>query len=299
MRILLLTNFTFNDKLKNLLNILLGKRHGGEMVVLRSLRSGLRLLGHDVDCMPKHGTYYDICHVISGRNSWKWAILNRNKFAFFIAGPNLITLPYEISQFPGRHMLNLYLQPCQWACELFVAAKEFLNIRVSVWACGVNSQDWAEKNSKKNFYLIYIKNNLPIVSEITHEMDKLSINYKTIFYGSYSKIKYKKLLSESIAMIYISESESQGVALLEAWSCNVPTYVFRAIKYYGDSQVPSSAAPYLEEKCGDFFMDVKELINLLINNIIATSKKPRAYVLQNFTDEICAKKYLEVIFSEK
>ena len=111
------------------------------MVVLRSLRSGLQALGHDVDCMPRVGVFYDLCHVISGRNSWNWAVSNREKFNSFIAGPNLITLPNEILSFQGRHLLKAYIQPSQWVRQLFLAAEEFQDIKVVVWACGVDLQD--------------------------------------------------------------------------------------------------------------------------------------------------------------
>jgi glycosyltransferase involved in cell wall biosynthesis len=75
-------------------------------------------------------------------------------------------------------------------------------------------------------------------------------------------------LNDCVALVYIGKSESQGIALLEAWAMNVPTFVYKANNpisitsehgtlILGPDQY--SAAPYLTDERGLFWSNVSEL----------------------------------------
>ena len=99
-------------------------------------------------------------------------------------------------------------------------------------------------------------------------------------------------------MIYLSESESQGLALQEAWIRNVPTLVWdggywQCGKYKWQG---SSSAPYLTKDCGMFFKGKEDFINkfeTFLKNL--PNFQPREYSLENFTDETATKNYLKII----
>lgn len=96
----------------------------------------------------------------------------------------------------------------------------------------------------------------------------------------------------------MQESESQGIALVEAWAKNVPTFVLdnKIYKYKNYSWIDEKiAAPYLTAACGAFFKDVNGLSELLDSLSMSNNYEPRNYYLSNFTDRICAEKFIQII----
>ena len=98
--------------------------------------------------------------------------------------------------------------------------------------------------------------------------------------------------------IFISRNESQGVALAEAWSMNVPTLVYNPgdFVYSGKLVTGISACPYLTDSVGRDWKTIEQLNTLLLEmNQDKFSFTPRKYVLERFTDEKAAKDLLESI----
>src|SRR5262249_8827441 len=100
---------------------------------------------------------------------------------------------------------------------------------------------------------------------------------------------------------FLSSSESQGLALLEAWMANVPTLVWNVgevgVKGYKIKD-DKLAAPYLSQSSGIFFKghaDFSEKLEFFLNNI--TNFQPRKYAMENFTDKIAAEKFLNIVNS--
>jgi hypothetical protein len=96
-------------------------------------------------------------------------------------------------------------------------------------------------------------------------------------------------------LIGISFSESQGLAWAEAWSTNVPTFLYKSNQNIYEGRIfKCSSAPYLSEKTGAFFEDLSEfklLMNLWVNDLV--NFEPREWVIENMSDNICATKLLE------
>jgi hypothetical protein len=58
-------------------------------------------------------------------------------------------------------------------------------------------------------------------------------------------------------MIYFSSTESQGIAMQEAWSYDVPTLVYSQPYYFiKNKRFNASSSPYLTKYCG-FFLEIK------------------------------------------
>ena len=94
------------------------------------------------------------------------------------------------------------------------------------------------------------------------------------------------MLANSKFMVYLTESESQGIALHEAWMAGVPTLVWnRGFYFYKgyrwqDEKIP---APYLTPECGSFFKDEIDFENRL--GVFLKDYQnfaPRPYSLLNF-----------------
>jgi glycosyltransferase involved in cell wall biosynthesis len=149
--------------------------------------------------------------------------------------------------------------------------------------------------------LIYLKVAWPdLRDEVVHTLRQAGIKFREITYGSYSPKQYKSLLQASSCVIYIGGSESQGLALLEAWAMNVPTFVFDApsqVIYLADGRSMKltrgdfSPAPYLTRGRGGLWSESSELPELELS---AESYSPRAASISEFTDAIRAKHYLQI-----
>ena len=99
--------------------------------------------------------------------------------------------------------------------------------------------------------------------------------------------------------------ESQGFALEEALSCDVPLLVWNVklrkeewssrerLKHI-KSEV--TTIPYWDERCGEFFYkneDLEKIFEKFINKL--DTYKPREYIVENVSMEACAKLWKELI----
>ena len=135
-------------------------------------------------------------------------------------------------------------------------------------------------------------------------IEKMLRNYNwnpvRIRYGSYDKASYKETLKNSLFAVFISESESQGLALAESWAMDVPTLVWdpQEVVAFGRKFSESSSCPYLNNLLGKRWNTFQELENLLkvISHDIQIFT-PRAWVLKNMSDQVSAKMLLSLIKS--
>ena len=95
--------------------------------------------------------------------------------------------------------------------------------------------------------------------------------------------------------------ESQGFALQESLSCNVPLLVWNIKSMnqeYGQNydDIPATTIPYWDERCGEYFYKIEELedkFNLFLSKI--ELYKPREYILDNLSFEVCEQKLLNIL----
>jgi len=101
--------------------------------------------------------------------------------------------------------------------------------------------------------------------------------------------------------IWLGRHESQGFALEEALSCNVPLLVWNVTSMnqeYGLNypDIKATTIPYWDERCGEYFYDFEELdntFNLFISKL--DTYKPREYVLENLSVEVCQEKFIDLL----
>jgi hypothetical protein len=106
-----------------------------------------------------------------------------------------------------------------------------------------------------------------------------------------------KVLKRSKYGIVIDKCESQGIAIEEMMSTNLPLLVWDTPVWddRGEAfKIEATSVPYWDEKCGSKFIKQKELndaFNNFIDNIDNFS--PREFMLENLSLEKCAKKIME------
>lgn len=290
----------FLRQTKNLAKKIFGKRDGPE-AVSESLIRGLKELEFDfqLNLPPKDIKSDSIAAVISDIRALKFAIdlKRRGKIKKILAGPNLVVTPLDENRIILNEKIDLIIVNSEWTKNFYLSLAPELKNKIEIWFTGVE----IPKNfaPKEPFCLIY-KKKCPIAlfNFIENFLQKNCIPYKKVEYGNYRKSDYYKLLEKAKFIIFLSESESQGIALFEAWSFNVPTLVWNRgywrYKNYEwfDAKI---SAPYLEDECGLFFKNEKdfgEKFAMFVEKL--NTFKPRDYIIKNFSNKESAKKFIEL-----
>ena len=270
--------------------------YSGHIDVTKSIIRGLNENNIQYNINPKNNKdYFQNVLVLSGVKELKLAIkLKENHYINkILAGPNICILPRDINYLFNNKNIDRIVTPSKWVSDSY-RIEIINNERIVEWAAGVNVKFWKPKqNISRKYILIYLKKKFSKkkINFYISYLRKNKIKFKIIKYGFYNPKKYLKLLRYSYLLVFFSQSESQGLSLLESWSVNVPTLVFSNNNfYYKNIKIISDTAPYLSPNTGSKFKNIDEFkkeLNYMIDNL--NSYKPRKWVLNNMTDKICAK----------
>ena len=232
--------------------------------------------------------------------------VSRYPLSKFIFGPHF-------SVFPDKNQMDLisgnknviYVQPSEWAKNVWLNNPICKNIRIEPLPFGVDTIKFNETKpiNERNDVFIYFKRRQPeelniINSFLLHYGIKARIfNYVE----RYDENEYINYLHNSKFGIWLDAHESQGFALEEALSCNVPLLVWNIVSMkqeYGSSysNIPATTIPYWDERCGESFIDKNELFETFqkfINNLL--NYKPREYILENLSIEVCNEKFIDLV----
>jgi len=130
-------------------------------------------------------------------------------------------------------------------------------------------------------------------------LDHFGLTYKVLNYGSYTEDEYQDALDAACFGVWVGRHESQGFALQEALSSNVPLVVWdietMAEEWSGGPVYSGSAGdtlatsvPYWDARCGIIVNrdGLKEGIKFMKKNWPVY--QPREFVLDNLSVEACA-----------
>jgi len=164
------------------------------------------------------------------------------------------------------------------------------------WPIGIDTQYWrpSKKNPMRNRKLVYLKvaeNKLSEREQFLIQQVKENKEFDFITYGCYSPSKYRALLQKANCVIWFGIPESQGLALAESWSCNVPTLV-RSPSLAPD--VCEIYAPFMSSATGLFFNadEIVSLQEIARTQLINLELTPRDWVIKNLSLENTVKDLL-------
>jgi hypothetical protein len=222
----------------------------------------------------------------------------------FIFGPHF-------SVFPNRNLHSIkssnavYIQPSNWAKDCWKEFPECNGLRIEVMPFGVDTErfrDIKPINQRDKVFIYYKRRNPSELQFVKDFLSKKGIDYIVFDYvHSYDETAYLNTLQDSKFGIVLDAHESQGFALEEALSCNVPLLVWNVStmkQEYGSnySDYNATSIPYWDERCGKYFYKQEELdetFDNFISNIF--EYKPREYILENLSYNVCEKKFIELL----
>lgn len=304
---------------------LIGKNRGPEYV-LRSLIKGLKETDtpHLINPSAKElaGVSADAIHVLSGTTALRQCIALKRKGIVkkLLAGPNLTMTPFEEHDLYLSPEIDRIIMPSAWPADYFIALAPELKDKIAVWPAGVDLPVLADalvasKTARPQsaapllHCLLYIKSPDPsLLQHIEQSLAIRNIPSIKIMYGAYDQLDYFDALRKSTFAIFLAKTESQGLALQEAWAHDVPTLVWNAKEwaYSGTDprakgyvhRDPKISAPYLTDECGIFFDGKEDFDHALDRHIAALmtgAYSPRAYVSRELSNKASALRLLQIL----
>jgi glycosyltransferase involved in cell wall biosynthesis len=157
--------------------------------------------------------------------------------------------------------------------------------------------------------LVYFKRRTNVIYEKAIQiMKSMNISYTIITYGHYNESTYIDLLSKCKFVLSLDAHESQGFALEEAMSCNVPLLVLDATSLYDETMdgvnssyihhkpktLYATSVPYWSDECGIKIESIDNL-QLSLHKMLETytSYTPREYVIRTLSPKMCMKRILD------
>jgi hypothetical protein len=201
---------------------------------------------------------------------------------------------------------SIYIQPSKWAAETWRNFNVEKIIPIKTFPFPVEVEKFCPiQNSQKNEVFIYFKRRKPEELEyIKQFLNNKNITYKIFDYvKKYNEEEYLKCLQNAKYGIIIDAHESQGFAIEEALSCNVPLLVWNTSvmsQEYGSNypNIPCSSIAYWDDNCGEYFYNREEFettYNNFLNKLETYS--PRAYIIENLSPQKCGERFIELVAS--
>jgi hypothetical protein len=268
---------------------------------------GLKLLLHNINYEYKFGTIDEINSfdiVYSPNNPINTSIYPSKKFIF---GPHFSIFPNnKLLSINNINKNSIYIQPSIWVTKLWknYGAEKIIPIKDFPFPVEVEKFS-PNQHSQKNEVFIYFKSRNPKELEYVKQF----LNYKNVTYKIFDYIKkykeedYLKCLHNAKYGIIIGRHESQGFAIEEALSCNVPLLIWE-VKYmsqeygYNYPDIPATIIPYWDDRCGEYFYNKEELettYNKFITKLETYS--PREYIIENLSPQKCGQRFIELVAS--
>jgi len=223
----------------------------------------------------------------------------------FIFGPHFSVFPdHKMNLINNKHDNVVYIQPSEWVADLWINMG-IKHIPVLPLPFPVDTYKFnVKENTLRDKVFIYFKRRNPQELQLLELFLKTkNITYRIFDYVTkYQEEDYLNYLQHSKFGIILDAHESQGFALEEALSCNVPLLVWNTKtmnQEFGSSYgpIPCTTIPYWNDSCGEFFYHINELeekYNTLISKL--DQYQPRQFILENLSLEKCAKKIVNLIF---
>jgi hypothetical protein len=221
----------------------------------------------------------------------------------FIFGPHFSVFPdNNLHKIKGPN--TTYIQPSEWVVNLWKNSSLSTDLNIQAVPFGVDTDKFCDilPINERTKVFVYYKSRTP--DEIHFILDFLNahkIEYILFSYTArYSEEYYLSYLRQCKYGIWVDAHESQGFALEEALSCNVPLLVWN-IKTMDQEYrstyeaISATTIPYWDERCGEYFYnkaDFALLYDKFIQNIDKYS--PREYILENLSIDKCETKFMNL-----
>jgi hypothetical protein len=220
-----------------------------------------------------------------------------------IVGPNV-----DLQQIPKKNLEKLielqsvFITPSDWVKPIYINEYSIPPNQVKAWPVGIS--DTKHSGDKKiKLVVVYEKNRFldPLTTSETEALEKdltrMGYEIRYFQYGDYLQSDFMSVLNIAEFAIWIGETESQGIALAQAWMSGTPTLCRRIDQFVQNGvSYPASSAPYLKKEFGSFFVGripSHEIIKDFIQTI--SNGDCRRQAVKEFSLVSTAKQFAKII----
>lgn len=214
----------------------------------------------------------------------------RGKIHKVVAGPNVVAHSQEAGGILLDSSIDIILVPSEWVADLWTHEAPEIADKLKVWPSGVAI---SKASTRRGNPVIY--NKLGDEEMLKELLKVLGVEVRVFTYDAYEHGDYEAALSDAPYMVYLSHSESQGLALQEAWAHDVPTLVNKSTHWESGTyswDAPQINCPYLTPELGRIFESTEEL-KALIEEV--KMLHPKQYCDEYLSDVVCAHKLLKLL----
>ena len=214
-----------------------------------------------------------------------------------IIGPNICTLPIDNSIVINHDRYNKIIVPSEWVKNLY---SRWLPLdKIEIWPVGIDTELFKDYSLEKEYdFLIYYKRrDIQDLNFIINFLTERNFKFIIIKYGEYDETHFINSISKSRFGIVIDNCESQGIAVQEMMSCNLPLLVWdvkewcdRGDKYKCDA----TSIPFWDKRCGEIFYSFDKF-EMNLDKIINGNYSPREYILENLSISESYKKIIDLV----
>lgn len=228
-------------------------------------------------------------------------------------GPALYNHPVDDEALPRRHAIKRIVVPSAWVGDMF--SKVWPNL-ISVWPVGIDTDLWTPSpaSEKDIDILVYEKlfrdrdrQCIELVEPMMAELRRRGLSVHYMRYGFYREPELLALSRRAKAIVYLSPHETQGIAVEQMMSANVPVmawdpggdwqsldYLLRGVRFS-----PVTSVPYWDDRCGVKFTsatDFPEAFDRFWPRVQSGSFAPRQMILdKGLTLETAAQAYVALV----
>lgn len=280
----------------------------GHFALVRSVVEGLRAIGADFNFNP--GRLREVARVVyapANEALLQAATLKRRgRIDYLVAGPVNALFPDECDGILQMPEIDRLIVAHEWVLDLF-AGQPALRSKSVACPCGIDAAFWQPSADRPNRQraVVYWKSGDRLFCEQVEEtvrrcgLEPVLVRTQPGEHAMFTADEYRRLLDQSAVAIFLSAFETQGLALAESWSMNVPTVVWdprSPTQWHGRTFEAGSSAPYLTPSTGRSWRTIEQLEPVL-RAVLAEIRafEPRAWVLANMTDAICSAALMQII----
>jgi hypothetical protein len=222
----------------------------------------------------------------------------------FIFGPHFSVFPENNLQWiKGKN--TVYIQPSKWATDVWKVHPLCRDMNICAVPFGVDTDSFREikpLHERTEVFVYYKTRNPDDLSFILNKLRELNVDFKVFSYDhKYNEYEYKTCLQNAKYGIWVGRHESQGFALEEALSCNVPLLVWDVLSMnqeYGPNydDIPATCIPYWDSRCGEIFYK-REHFDYTYRLFMSKLRQlnPREYVLSTLSMAECEKHFVHLL----
>lgn len=187
--------------------------------------------------------------------------------------------------------------PSEWVKNLAISKFGFPENKIKTWPVGIKLSN-LNRNVKYDCLVYSKRRSQEELNYIIKFLENKKFTYNIISYGNYSESDLELLSSQSKFCFLLNGTESQGIAVQEIMSNNVPLFVWDVTNWNDqgpDWSVSATSVPYWSSECGEKFYKIQDL-DKTFDEFYSKIEEytPRSFVENNLSYKVSVNKLLEI-----